>query len=192
MEAPEVPLEHAQEQIHHHAQHRGHDGGDEPLSRWILGVALSSALLAALAAVASLLAGHHVNEAMISQINASDKWAYYQAKGIKGAVLQSKVETLEALGKERNEKDLANVERYRKEQDDIAAEAKAREHESEHHLQSHVTLARAVTMFQVSIAVAAISVLTKRRLFWFVSLAFGALGVVFMIQQLLGFGSGHH
>jgi hypothetical protein len=190
MEAPEVPLEQAQEQIHHHAQHHG--DSDAPTSRWILGVALSSALLAALAAVASLLAGHHVNEAMISQINAANKWAYYQAKGIKGAVLQSKVEMLEALGKERNEKDVANVERYRREQDEIAEKAKESEHESEHHLQSHVTLARAVTMFQVSIAVAAISVLTRRRLFWFVSMAFGVVGIVFMIQQLLGLGAAPH
>ncbi len=167
------------------------------MSRWILGVALSSALLAALAAVASLLAGHHVNEAMISQIQASNQWAYYQAKGIKGAVLQSKVEMLEALGKERNPKDVANVERYRKEQDEIGEKAKGHEHESAHHLTSHIVLARAVTMFQVSIAVAAISVLTRRRLFWFVSLGFGVAGIVFMAQQLLGIslgggGGGHH
>ena len=35
-------------------------------------------------------------------------------------------------------------------------------------------------MFQVAIAVGAISVLTKRREFWFVSLAFGAIGVGFI------------
>ena len=39
-------------------------------------------------------------------------------------------------------------------------------------------------MFQVAIAVGAISVLTKRREFWFVSLVFGAIGVGFLIWGL--------
>jgi len=43
MEDPEVPIEHLQEEIHHRAAHEG--------ERWIMGVALSSALLASLAAV---------------------------------------------------------------------------------------------------------------------------------------------
>jgi hypothetical protein len=35
-------------------------------------------------------------------------------------------------------------------------------------------------MFQIAIAIAAISALTKRRRFWFVSLVFGAVGMVFL------------
>jgi hypothetical protein len=42
-----------------------------------------------------------------------------------------------------------------------------------------------VTFFQVAIAVAAISVLTKRRKFWFVSLGFGLLGLFFLIFSLI-------
>jgi Domain of unknown function (DUF4337) len=38
-----------------------------------------------------------------------------------------------------------------------------------------------VTMFQIAIAVAAISALTKKRRFWIVSLVFGAVGCVFLI-----------
>src|SRR3984957_20238142 len=84
MEDPEVPTEHLHEEIHHHAEHTR--------EKWVLGVALSSALLAGLAAVSSLLAGHHANEAMIEQIQSSDNWAFYQAKGIKSALLGSKIE----------------------------------------------------------------------------------------------------
>ncbi len=80
MEAPEVPLENTQEHIKEHARESG--------EKWILGVALSTAIFAAIAAIASLLAGQHINEAMISQIQASDHWAYYQAKGIKAGVLE--------------------------------------------------------------------------------------------------------
>src|ERR1700732_2560886 len=91
MEDPEVPTEHLHEEIHHHAEHSR--------EKWVLGVALSSALLAGLAAVASLMAGHHANEAMMSQIESSDQWSYYQSKGIKETALTSKAEILEALGK---------------------------------------------------------------------------------------------
>jgi hypothetical protein len=47
-------------------------------------------------------------------------------------------------------------------------------------------LSLGVTMFQVAIAVGAISVLTRRRNFWFASLAFGAVGVGFLGYGLLG------
>ena len=177
MEEIEVPIEGAQEEIHHHATHSN--------DRWISRVALSSALLAAMAAVASLLAGHHSNEAMIEQIQASDSWSYYQAKGIKGSLLNTKIAMLESLGKPVSEKEKEKLQEYKKEQDEISEKAKEKEHESEHNLHIHEILARAVTLFQVAIALSAISVLTKRRRFWFVSLVFGAIGVVSLIQGLL-------
>src|SRR6266542_3991704 len=123
MEAPEVPTEHLHEEIHHHATHK-----KQP---WTMGVALSSALLAGLAAVCSLLAGHHANEAMIDQIQSSDRWSFYQAKSIKAAVLGSKIELLEAEGKPVAQKDRDKVAEYKKEQDEISAQAKEKEHASE-------------------------------------------------------------
>jgi hypothetical protein len=44
---------------------------------------LSTAILAVSAAIAGLLSGQHVNEAMMNQMKASDQWNYYQAKSIK-------------------------------------------------------------------------------------------------------------
>jgi hypothetical protein len=177
MEDPEVPTEHLTEEINHHASHSQ--------ATWTMGVALSSALLAALAAVCSLMAGHHSNEAMIEQIQSSDKWAFYQAKGIKAAVLTIKVEMLEAEGEKVSEKDREGIVRYKKEQEEIRAEANEKQAASEVHLHRHVTFARGVTLFQIAIAVGAISVLTRRRTFWFVSLVFGVLGVFFFVQGLL-------
>ncbi len=178
MEDPEVPLEAAQEHIQHHAEEHGGE------KSWVLGVALSSAIFAALAAVASLQAGHHVNEALISQLQASDKWAYYQAKGIKLGILSSKMEVLKALGKPVAAEDQSGMDKYVSQQDEIKKEATELEAERAAHLQRHVTLATAVTMFQVSIAVAAISVLTARRMFWWVSLIFGGIGIAFVAAGL--------
>ncbi len=53
------------------------------------------------------------------------------------------------------------------------------------HVRRHVILSYGVTMFQVGIAVAAISALTKRRMVWFVGLAFGAAGLVFLVYGLV-------
>ena len=177
MEETEVPIEAAQEHINEAAAHSSH--------KWITYVALSSALLAVLAAVTALLSGHHVNEAMISQIKSSDKWNYYQAKGIKSAILDSRIQVLEGLGKEVSKKDSDKVAEYKAEQGQISQEAEEFQKESEAHLLIHEILARAVTMFQVAIAIGAIAALTRRKYFWYVSLVFGAVGSFYFIQSLI-------
>lgn len=182
MEDPEVPTEHLHEEMHHHAAHGG--------ERWTMGVALSSALLAGLAAVASLNAGHYANEAMIAQIESANKWSYFQSKSIKESQLKSKMEILDALGKPLSEADKTKTAEYKEEKEKIQKEAEELQKESQHHLGAHQKLARSVTLFQVAIAVGAISVLTKRRRFWFVSLGFGAVGLFFAVQAWL-FVHGH-
>jgi hypothetical protein len=170
MEESEVPLEHLHEQIHHHAEHGG--------PSWISGVALSTAILAVLAAIAGLLSGKHANEAMMSQIQASDQWGYYQAKSIKASVLDAKM-TLTAQASETDKK---KAERYEEEQKDIKAEAERTQVEAKTNFAKHEVFARSVTMFQIAIAIAAISALTKKRTFWFISLVFGLVGLVFLAQ----------
>src|SRR6058998_2844518 len=115
MEEAEVPLEHLQEHVHHSAEHSG--------AAWISWVALSTALLAVLAAICGLLSGQHANEAMASQIEASDQWAYYQSKGIKAAVLDAKM----SLSSAPNDQDKTKAERYQEEQNKIQTEAKQKE-----------------------------------------------------------------
>jgi hypothetical protein len=182
MEDPEVPTEHLHEEIHHHAEHSRES--------WVLGVALSSALLAGLAAVASLMAGHHANEAMLSQIESSDQWSYYQAKGIKQAQLVTKTDLVSALGKAPAHSDEEKIAQYDTEKEQIREKAEELKKESQSHLEIHQTLAAGVTMFQIAIAVGAIAVLIHRRAFWFGSLFVGAIGLVFLIKSFL-LGGGH-
>lgn len=178
MEAPEVPIEQTQEDLHHKAHSSG--------NRWMMMVAMSSAILATIAAVASLMAGHYSNEAMIEQLKASDQWNYYQAKGVKGNVLASKMDIMAALGKPADPKDKEKLADYKKEQEEIKKEAEVLEHEAQHHLHQHVILARSVTMEQVAISISAIAVLTGRRRFWYLAMGFGAAGIAFLTQGLLG------
>ena len=94
-------------------------------------------------------------------------------------------EILAALGKTVDEKDKAKLEQYQKEQVEIKKEADDFQDESDAHMRHHHALAPSVTMFQVAIAVGAIAILTKRRQFWFGSIAFGGVGVAFFVYGLL-------
>ena len=173
MEEAEVPLENLHEEIHHRAEHGG--------ERWISWVALSTAILAVLAAIAGLLSGKHANEAMMSQIEASDQWNYYQAKSIKASVLDAKI----ALATSPSEGDSQKRDRYETEQEEIKSKAEEKEHEAKSNFHQHEVFAHSVTMFQIAIAIAAISALTRKRRFWIVSLLFGIAGCVFLV---LGIG----
>jgi len=174
MEEAEVPLEHLHEHVKESAEHSG--------QAWISWVALSTAILAVLAAIAGLLSGEHANEAMMNQIESSDQWNYYQAKGIKASVLDAKM----SLSGAPNESDKSKRDRYEKEQEQIKSEAERKEAAAKSNFHQHEVFARAVTMFQIAIAIAAISALTRKRKFWFVSLIFGLLGCVFLILAQLG------
>jgi hypothetical protein len=176
MEEIEVPLEQSQEHIHEHAHSEG---------GWIMKVALSTALIAVLAAIAALMAGHHSNEALISQIQSSDSWSHYQSKSIKATIVTMKNDILQEMGKAPKVEDLEKSAKYKKDQEEIAANAKEKTLESEFHLRAHVTLAKSVTFFQISIAIGAIAVLTRKKRFWFVSLVIASLGVYFFIWGLL-------
>jgi uncharacterized membrane protein YcjF (UPF0283 family) len=169
MEEAEVPLEHLHEHAHESAKHSR--------ETWISWVALSTAILAVLAAIASLLSGEHANEAMLNQIEASSQWSYYQAKSIKAAVLDAKT----AFTGGSDESDQSKRVRYEKEQEEIKSEAEHKEAAAKSFFHKHEVFARGVTMFQIAIAIAAISALTKRRSFWFVSLVFGAFGCTFLV-----------
>jgi Domain of unknown function (DUF4337) len=169
MEEAEVPLEHLHEQTHEAAKHGG--------ERWISWVALSTAILAVLAAIASLLSGEHASEAMMSQIEAADQWSYYQSKSIKSAVLDAKTAFTGAT----DGADEAKRARYDKEQEEIKSEAKQKQAAARSLFQKHEVFARGVTMFQIAIAIAAISALTRKRAFWVVSLVFGAFGCAFLV-----------
>ena len=176
MERPEVPLEQAQEDIVHHA-HAAQE-------RWIMGVALTAAVLAVLAAITALFAEHCANEAMILQIQSSDQWSYYQAKGIKAAVAFTRVEVLEAMEKNPELRPPASGA-LRERAGRIRKTAEEKERQSEACLRRHLVLARSLTMFQIGIAVAAIAVLTKLKGFWLASLALGIAGAAQIVCGLL-------
>jgi hypothetical protein len=190
-ESPEVDIDKLHETIHEEMEREG--------GRLLKGIALTTALLAALAAIAALRAGATVNEALVLkteatrlQAEASDQWTYYQAKGIKAAIQETSRAAWLANGKEPPARLEEATKRYAEEQTEIQKEARAKEQErdaksteADHLLHRHHGFANGVAIFQVAIALGAVAALTRNRLIWFGSLLLGMIGAAFFGVTLL-------
>jgi hypothetical protein len=195
-EAPEVDTDKLREAIDEEIEKEG--------GALLRTIALSTAIFAALAAVASLQAGGTANEALVLktegaalkteaahlQNEASDQWAYYQAKGIKAVVVQSEISTWTVAGKTPPPELATNAERYVSEQkeskakaegfehqrDERVAEADKRSEDADHLMHHHHFYAQAVALLQVAIALGAVAALTRRRIVWVGSMLLGLVG----------------
>jgi hypothetical protein len=190
-EEAEVDLDALRERVHEEAEREG-----AGLTRRI---ALSTSILAALAAVSSLQAGGTVNEALALkteatrlQAEASDQWAYYQAKGIKSAVSRAMLASYAAAGRPAPADLVGEPARYTRDQDSARKAAAAKEgerdrasHEADVLMEKHHGYAFAVALFQVAIALGAVAALTRLRAVWLGSLALGVLGIVLDLLPLL-------
>ena len=187
MEESEVPMEHLHEKIEEAANETSHSESKEKgiMSNWIGRVALTTAIISVLSAVTSLMAGHFESEAMLEQIKASDGWSYYQAKGIKSEIYAATSKLMKANGKEPAKEDEAKIETYKADQEKIKEKAEEETHLSEDHLRRHAILARGNTIFQIAIAMAAIGILTRQKLLWYISMTLAGVGIFFLVQGLL-------
>jgi hypothetical protein len=178
-------IENYSENIHEQSDEHARELLKEGKDKWVLYVALTTAVFAVLAAITGLLAGDHADEAMLAQMRSSDKWAFYQAKGIKSEVLATSNKILVAIGKPPVADDSTKISSNKKDQENIKEEAVDAQKESDEHVARHKILARGVTMFQVAIAIGAISIITKRKLLWITSVGFAAVGIFFLLHGIL-------
>ena len=155
---------------HDHAvEHEAHKGG--------LGqqVAIFSAILATVGAIVSFFGGHtqnnallFKNDAVLARAEASDQWNFYQAKSMKQNLAELAASI--ATDPKRVEFYQSEARRYAAEKKDIETvakshEAKAREfgEKSEKALHPHHNLSISMTLLQIAIALASITVLTQKR-----------------------------
>ena len=181
-EGPEVDTDKLRETIDEEIEKEG--------STLLRTVALTTAILAALAAIASLKAGGTVNEALALkteatrlQAEASDQWAYYQAKGLKATVTEVSRNTWIALDKTPPDELAKNEERYAEDQKKSMEKAKEFEKqrdeksaESDHLMHRHHFFAQSVAFLQVAIALGAVAALTRKGAVWAGSLVLGLAG----------------
>jgi hypothetical protein len=189
-EDPEIETEKLHEAVKEELERVG--------SRLLRTIALTTAILAVAAAIAALQAGGTVNEALMLrtdaarlQSEASDQWAFYQAKGIKASVEEASRTSWLSIGKEPPADYGEKQKRYTGEQEEIRNKALEKERErdekvreSDDLLHRHHRFAGAVTLLQVSIALAAVAALTRQRAIWWGSLLVGASGIGLVIVTM--------
>jgi hypothetical protein len=176
---------------------------------WLVSaVAVTVAVLAVLAAYASFAGGRAVHdslagltEAALLQSQASDQWAFYQAKGIKRHVFEVQRDVLR-LGGTRGGAALAarynrEASRYASDQDKISKDAQALERRrdearriAERYDALHESFGRTVALFQVGIVLCSVAAIVRRRPLWYGGMAAGGAGAVLLLQALLMPGQG--
>ena len=166
-------------EVEHRAQH-----GDPFAGR----IAVMTAIFATIGSLFGYMGGAtqndalmFKNEAAIRKTEASDQWNFFQAKSSK----QNLAELGAALAEgDQRSRYLQEVERYKKEKEEIMPvaksleeRAKAAEEKSEASMHVHHRWAQAMTMIQISIALAAITILTRNRALQYVSYVVAAISV---------------
>jgi hypothetical protein len=162
---------------------------------WMNYLALTTVVFAVCATLATFKGGGYSTKSVISQAQASDQWAYYQAKAVKGYLYELEKEKLELeqatqnLNPELNDRYTKaithaqeHIDKYEKEKLDIQATAKGLEQERDlAQLHSH-PLGIAVIFLQVAILICSIAGLFKRKILWQVAMPLGLLGIVYFFN----------
>ncbi|MGH6638766.1 MAG: DUF4337 domain-containing protein, partial [Polaromonas sp.] len=131
-------------------------------------------------------AGLYKNNAAIKKTEAANQWNYFQSKSTK----QSLAEFARDLAPEDKKATYqGKIDRYEKEKNEIKAGAEKLEAEattwdksSDDQLHQHHRWAQATTVLQVSIALAAIALLTRKK--WLEYGMFGVAGVGLVVGTL--------
>ena len=172
-----------------HAAQGGHGAGEKN-GGMIAQIAVITAIIATVGALFSYMggatqanAGLYKNNAAIKKTEASNQWNFFQAKSTKQSLaVVSRDLTLVEGDKAKYQ---AKIDRYEKEKTDIKLAAEKLEAESgtwdkssDEQMHQHHRWAQATTVLQVSIALAAIALLTRKRWLEYGMFALAGVGLV--------------
>lgn len=174
-------------ELEHHAQ-----SGDGLAGQ----VAIFTAVLATMGAIVSYQGAATQNEAMLMKneavlknTQASDQWSLYESKSNKGHLMELAAE-FAPTDKQSYYKE--QVQKYTKDKQDIKAKAEAlaveaekANQESEHLMHPHHKLAQAMTLIQIAISLASITVLTRKKWLFGVAAISASAGAILWILALL-------
>ena len=172
-----------------HAQQGGHGGEHGEHGGMINQIAMFTAIIATIGAIFGYMggatqanAGLYKNNAAIKKTEASNQWNYFQSKSTK----QSLAELARDLASDdKKSKYQDKVDRYEKEKNEIKAVADKLEadatqwdKQSDEQMHQHHRWAQSTTVLQVSIALAAIALLTKKKWLEYAMFCAGGLGLL--------------
>jgi hypothetical protein len=170
---------------------------EEKKETWLNYLALSSVILAVCATMSTFRGGSYSTRTMLSQTQASDQWAFYQAKSLKGNMYELQKQEVERQLKmipvkgsaqlrqsfeEQIQDYQKRIERYEEEKLQIEKDARKFEATRNDALIHGQAFGIAVIFFQVSILLSSIAALMKKKMVWIVGIATGLGGLLFFIN----------
>lgn len=175
---------------------------EEKKERWLNYLALTTVIFAVCATLSTFKGGGYSTKSVMSQTQASDQWAYYQAKSIKGYVYEIQKDKLElelkSMGPRasgtiaRDYQDRIDVygkkiKKYEEEKAKIEREAKDMESARDQAQIHSKAFGMAVIFLQIAILLSSIAALMKKKLVWLAGVITGAIGLVFFANGFLLF-----
>ena len=161
---------------------------------WLNYLALTTVIFAVCATLSTFKGGGFSTRSVMSQSQASDQWAYFQAKSIKAHLYELQKEKLEIelrilpksapqtvaeAYREKIGEYQKRVEKLEKEKSEIQAEAKRLEGDRDQTKRHSQAFGVAVIFLQISILLSSIAGLLKKRPVWYVGMAAGMIGLVY-------------
>ena len=175
---------------------------EEPKEKWLNYLALTTVILAVCATLSTFKGAGYSTRAVLSQSQATNQWAYYQAKGIKGYLYEIQKEALELefkkdkirgakTLKEEYEKRIdlyaQKIKKYDGEKAEISKEAKRLETLRDDAQKHTGVFGLAVIFLQIAILLSSIAALMKKKVVWIIGMGAGAVGVVYFVNGFLLF-----
>ena len=176
-------------ELKEHAEHAKEDPSLAPVS-------VTMAVLAVLVAVITLLGHRAHTEEVVLQAKATDQWAFYQAKNVRRHIdefytdMTSVQPTSDAATQSKlREKYAQEASRYKDDMKQIEEKARDLEAEvaTERNRADRFDLAE--VFLEVGLVITSITLLSGRRIFWFLGIVLGAIGIVVAATSLLVHGS---
>ena len=169
---------------------------------WLNYLALTTIILAVCATLSTFKGGGFSTRSVMSQTQASDQWAFYQAKSIKGSLAEMQKDKLDlellALGskaapalRESYEAKSADytrkIAKYEGEKAKIEQDAKKLESVRDDAQKHSQAFGIAVIFLQIAILLSSIAALIKKKIIWFLGVLVGIAGIVYFINGFLLF-----
>ena len=174
---------------------------EEKKETWLNYLALTTVILAVCATLATFKGGGYSTRSVMSQTQASDQWAYFQAKSIKSYIYELQKDKLQlelkASGKmspqataeyaKKIEEYEQKSKKYDAEKNEIQDGAKQFE-QIRNDAQKHSQIfGIAVIYLQIAILLSSIAALIKKKLVWLLGVSVGLVGVVYFMNGFLLF-----
>lgn len=163
---------------------------EEKKEPWLNYLALTTVILAVCATLATFKGGGYSTRSVLVQNQASDQWAYFQAKSIKQSLAEMEQGQLERElvrgGNEKVAEQLASriqalkarIAKYDQEKAKIQDDAKKLEKEREEAQRHGRPFGLAVIFLQIAILLSSIAALLKKKAVWMSGVAVGICGLV--------------